>query len=164
MFAKMIGTKTLTITVAILAGIVAGSFGFGTVFANNFSTYTLSNQSTTPTPVYPTNDNGQTYGSARDATSLATEPDLIRARGQDGTEGYVRSTDLHGIMPKTPEEALALQSNRKPGSFEEIPLYDVDGKTVIGSFKIQNTQGINKPVEAITEQDLKKARGESTTE
>ncbi len=91
--------------------------------------------------VYPTNENGQTYGSAADANSLTshgtpgTEPDLIRAVGVDGTSGYVLKKDLDGELPKKPEEALAIQRSRPPGG-RDIPLYDVDGETVIGVFHI----------------------------
>lgn len=84
---------------------------------------------------YPKNKNGQTYGSAADATSPETEPELIRAIGVDGTLGYVLKKDLDGELPKTPEEALAIQKSRPPGG-RDIPLYDVDGETVIGVFHI----------------------------
>lgn len=94
------------------------------------------NQSSVQVPSFPKNENGQTYGSAADATSPYTEPDLIKAYGVDGTIGYVMKKDLDGEMPKTPEEALAKQRNA-PAS-RTIPLYDVDGKTVIGEFKISN--------------------------
>lgn len=97
---------------------------------------TVRNQS--QAPLYPTNKYGQTYGSSSLATSPDTEPDLIRARGEDGTIGYVRSEDLHGEMPKTPEEALELM--RKTPSVRIIPLYAVDGRTVIGTFHITNAR------------------------
>lgn len=70
------------------------------------------NQITTKAPNYPKNENGQTYGSAADATSPKTEPDLIRAVGVDETVGYVLKKDLDGELPKTPEEALAIQKSR----------------------------------------------------
>lgn len=84
---------------------------------------------------YPKNKNGQTYGSAADATSYETGPDLISATGVDGTTGYLLKKDIDGEQPKTPEEALAIQNSRPPGGYD-IPLYDVDGKTVIGVFHI----------------------------
>jgi hypothetical protein len=87
--------------------------------------------------IYQKNEKGQTYGSGLDAVSTDTEPDLISAYGVDGTLGYVLSKDLRGLrgdLPKTPEEAVAKQRNA-PAS-RTIPLYDVDGKTVIGEFKI----------------------------
>jgi len=69
------------------------------------------NPSITKAPNYPKNEKGQTYGSAGDAISSETEPDLISAVGIDGTMGYVLKKDLEGEMPKTPEEALAIQNN-----------------------------------------------------
>ncbi|MFC7677372.1 hypothetical protein [Paenibacillus sp. GCM10028914] len=84
---------------------------------------------------YPKNKNGQTFGSSADATSPETEPELISATGVDGTAGYVLKKDLDGELPKTPEEAIAIQNSRSPDG-RDIPLYDVDGETVIGVFHI----------------------------
>lgn len=84
---------------------------------------------------YPKNENGQTYGSEADATSPETGPELIRAYGENGIEGYLMKQDLYGEQPKTPEEALAIQNSRSPGG-RDIPLYDVDGETVIGVFHL----------------------------
>ena len=84
---------------------------------------------------YPKNKNGQTYGSSADASSPETEPELISAAGVDGTAGYVLKKDLDGERPKSPEEAIAIQNSRSPDG-RDIPLYDVDGETVIGVFHI----------------------------
>lgn len=83
---------------------------------------------------YPTNENGQTYGPNMGDLILSElgESDLILAKGENGTIGYVKQEDLHGPQPKTPEEAVKLNTT-KP---REIPLYDDDGKTVIGKFWI----------------------------
>lgn len=87
------------------------------------------------TSLYPKNKNGQTYGSSVYATSLETEPDLILATGVDGTEGYLLKKDMEGELPKTPEEAIAMQNSRSPEG-RDIPLYDKDGETVIGVFRV----------------------------
>ena len=50
--------------------------------------------------------------------------------------------DLDGKLPKTPAEAIAQQKSA-PES-RTIPLYDVDGKTVIGKFKIGKGHAIEK--------------------
>ncbi|MEC0231982.1 hypothetical protein [Paenibacillus alba] len=84
---------------------------------------------------YPKNKNGQTYDSSADATSPETEPELIRAIGVDGIAGYVLKKDLDGELPKSPEEAIAIQNSRSPDG-RDIPLYDVDGETVIGVFHV----------------------------
>lgn len=94
-----------------------------------------TNQSHTNPLNYPENKNGQTYGSAADATYSGTEPELISAMGVDGTKGYVLKKDIDGEQPKSPEEAIAIQNSRSPGG-RDIPLYDVDGETVIGVFHV----------------------------
>lgn len=83
-----------------------------------------------------TNKNGLTYGSSL-FTSEEDSPDLIEAYGIDGTFGYVLATDLNEELPKSPEEALARQNLRRNAGTERlIPLYDVEGDTVIGQFRI----------------------------
>lgn len=84
---------------------------------------------------YPVNENGQTYGSEADATSPETRPELISALTEDGIEGYVLKKDLDGELPKTPEEAIAIQNSRSPGG-RDIPLYEFDGETIIGVFHV----------------------------
>lgn len=82
---------------------------------------------------YPTNDNGLTYGpNMGDMTIILGEPDLILAKGENGTIGYAKKVDLDGPQPKTPEEAVKLNDMYR----REIPLYDVDGETIIGKFII----------------------------
>ena len=85
-----------------------------------------------PAPAFPRNASGQTYGSDLYATSLATEPDLVLAQCVGGSTGYVRAVDLNGKMPKTPQEAVAMDS-LGPRS---IPCYASNGKTIIGTFII----------------------------
>lgn len=42
---------------------------------------------------------------------------------------------MDGEQPKTPEEAIAIQNSRSPDG-RDIPLYEKDGKTVIGVFHV----------------------------
>lgn len=98
------------------------------------------NQGLPAAPVFPRNESGQTYGSDLGATSWDTVPDLIKAIGVDGTEGYLRREDVYEAPPKTPDEALARQRSRM-GTVRQIPLYAVDGKTIIGVFNIGAIQG-----------------------
>jgi hypothetical protein len=86
-------------------------------------------------PDYKFNKNGQTYGSSMLASTKGYEPDLISAIGEDGTEGYVYAIDLNGTIPKTPEEAIKLTAQRADSRM--ISLYKNDGKTIIGTFKIE---------------------------
>lgn len=120
------GNRKFFIGIVCVIGVVTGAM--------------VLNSPTAKTPInpnFPKNQNGQTYGSASDATSPESEPDLIKAIGLDGTEGYVLKTDFDGKKPRNPIEALEQQRNA-PES-RTIPLYDVDGKTVIGQFKIGGT-------------------------
>lgn len=57
---------------------------------------------------YPVNESGLSYGSAAQAVSVETEPDLILAEGTNGKVGYVYSKDLNGETPKSPEEAVQM--------------------------------------------------------
>lgn len=97
---------------------------------------------------YEKNANGETYGYAIQSETIGYEPDLIAATGTNGEDGYVRGTDLDGPVPSSPEEAIAMQSPN--GRY--IPLYESDGKTVIGEFYI------SPPAT-----DLPMTRGTSTT-
>lgn len=81
---------------------------------------------------FKVNVNGMTYGSGLDATSPETEPVLLEAIGTKGELGYVYSADLVLPGPSTPEEALARQEVGTPS--RTIPLFAVDGTTIIGSF------------------------------
>jgi len=139
---KQLGVRTLIISDALIAVIIAGSVGLGHAIANN-----LFNQSQAPAPVYPIDESGQTYGSSADAISRETEPDLICALGVDGIYGYVRSVDLNEEMPKTPQEALDQMAKNAAIGARQIPLYAVDGKTVIGVFNIHNTQPTDISIE-----------------
>lgn len=127
MLKRLIASRKAIIIVAII-GLALGTLGAGQVIASNLDNRGMK------APVFPINQNGQTYGSGVNCT-IETEPDLIQAIGVNGTEGYVRSIDLNEQTPKTPEEAIAMQ-NKFPADGKIIPLYAVDGKTVIGEFKI----------------------------
>ena len=68
--------------------------------------------------------------------SQSESPSLIKARGTDGTIGYVREADLEGEIPSSPEEALMQESTNR-----SIPLYDKDGSTIIGEFLVTFEEG-----------------------
>jgi len=76
------------------------------------------------------NENGQIYGID------ALEADLISATSVEGIDGYVYREDLYNYEPdfKTPEEAIEWQESHTGG--RTIPVYESDGITVIGTFKI----------------------------
>lgn len=127
MFKPNIG-RTALLSTALVVGLIAGTVGF-----NHAKADTLSDQN--KAPVYKKNAGGQTYGSALYAPSPELEPDLIQAEDENGTVGYVLKTELDGPIPKTLEEATELM--RKTPKVRKINLYASDGKTVIGTFKIE---------------------------
>jgi hypothetical protein len=53
-----------------------------------------------------------------------------------GKDGYVYAADLDGPTPTSPADALAQQEARhdKPRT---IPVYEADGQTRIGVFRVQ---------------------------
>ena len=94
---------------------------------------------------YPVNENGQTYGSSADAYRNLPEgissnsvidylPDLVLVANDEGTEGYVLKTDYLPTMPNNPEEAQSLAESATDQS-NEVPMYDSDGETVLGTWK-----------------------------
>jgi hypothetical protein len=105
--------------------------------------------------LYQKNKNGLTYGTLEAVAKnpLAETPDLIACEGIDGTIGYCYRADLDGDQPSNPEEAIkymeelnkqiAIAIKNGEVFLRYIPLYDSDGKTVIGKF------GISIPYESI---------------
>jgi hypothetical protein len=85
--------------------------------------------------IWPTNEQGQTYGSAGLAKSPDDEPDLM-AVASDGKKGYCYKTDL----ARPPLEALEGESahdlNSAGARGYAIPKYQSDGTTQIGVFQI----------------------------
>ncbi|QQE73750.1 peptidase M56 BlaR1 [Brevibacillus composti] len=120
--------KLIVVGSVLGIGITLGILSVGTTLANRQDQDQIN---------FPVNENGQTYGSSLYASSPSKEPDLIKAIGVDGTVGYVKSTDLNESLPKTPTQALDHQRNKKKGH-RTIPLYDVNGKKVIGTFHVEN--------------------------
>ena len=89
------------------------------------------------------NENGQTYGSNLATTEYGNEPNLILVETDDGKTGYVYKDDFYDTknQPNNPEEVVAymemVEKNiKKNGYYKAIPVYEEDGKTEIGSFKI----------------------------
>lgn len=135
---KPIGVQTIISCVTLVTGMIIGTLTFSPAIADS-----LSGANNVPAPVYEKNKNGQTYGSSAFANTPDQEPDLISAIGVDGTEGYILATDFNGDQPKSPAEAV--EHNKKLKPERKIPLYAVDGKTVIGEFKIKNDKLIDTP-------------------
>lgn len=78
---------------------------------------------------YSVNENGETYGNNLQAMELGYLSDLLLAEGENGVMGYIRASDLDDAVMR-PEEAV----NSSADSY--IPLYESDGVTIIGRFRI----------------------------
>jgi hypothetical protein len=85
-----------------------------------------------PPVAWPRNKNGLTYGSEMQAATTDQLPDLILAIATNGKEGYVRRLDLYRRGPALPAQASAHNAT----SVRSIPVYAVDGTTVIGTYEI----------------------------
>ncbi len=88
---------------------------------------------------FETNDNGETYGTYIDkGDGEWQEPDLMAVVGLNDVEGYVRKVDLYDEknQPNNPEEAIAYMKKREKEGPRIIPVYEKDGKTVIGEYRI----------------------------
>ncbi len=112
--------------------IVTASAFYVTEFASDGSHHNKTDASEEAQSLYPVNKAGETYGKPVDPLH---PPDLLLAQGTDGTIGYVRSSELIGEDPATPEEAVKRQLTLNPDG-RAISLYEHDGKTVIGEFKV----------------------------
>lgn len=107
--------------------------------------------------LYQRNKDGLTYGTLEAVAKnpSAETPDLIACEGIDGTIGYCYKTDLDGDQPSNPEEAIkymeelkeqvSIAVKNRESFLRYIPLYDSDGKAVIGKF------GISIPYDMIPE-------------
>lgn len=88
---------------------------------------------------YPVNENGQTYGVMDEYGT----PDLIAAENDEGVSGFIKYEDMldEGDFVQTPEEAMEYCKKRdalraQGITYREIPMYESDGETVVGTFKI----------------------------
>jgi hypothetical protein len=116
------------IPAAMLAAGIASGVSVSGAFANEGA-------APPPDANYRTNESGETYGSAADAPTPEQEPDLIEAYATNGRVGFVRREDLTDPLPTSLEEAR--QISARPPQSRAIPVYEVDGKTVIGQFVIE---------------------------
>ena len=88
---------------------------------------------------FKTNNNGDTYGTFIEyANGSSEEPDLIEVVGENNINGYVKKSDLYDTInqPNNPEEAIAYMKKREQNGPRKIPIYEKDGKTKIGEYKM----------------------------
>ena len=128
-------------------GIAAAIVGFGTVGGGvAIATGALTNgdqvaieqlpsaSKSGAATAWPTNTNGQTYGSLLQSTSSATDPDLVQVIATNGQTGYVYSSHLNPAGPSSPAAALAQQAASSGAQY--IPVYAQNGTTIIGQFEV----------------------------
>jgi hypothetical protein len=84
-----------------------------------------------------TNANGQTYGSLG---SHPFPPDLVRVHAINHLVGYVYSIAL--------ERAKATSDSTTPSNVVLLPVYESDGKTKIGVFKVSNKNSLDQRSDA----------------
>lgn len=116
---------------ASIIGMGVGASAFGSSGASQIGTDVPATPGTPePRPRiggWPNDVNGDGLISDTGAERI---PELIKAAGDNGVEGYVRYDDLEGgPQPSNPAEAVAMS-----GQTRVIPLYAADGVTVIGTF------------------------------
>jgi len=72
--------------------------------------------------------------------NLYNEKGMVKAQGVNNVIGYVKEADLYDEenQPKTLEEAetFLMQRAKSNEQYRMIPLYDTDGETVIGEYRI----------------------------
>lgn len=135
---QMVSIKTAVLSAGVVLGIVA-AFIAGTALSTTGAT---AEEPADRTVVdHSVNEDGESFGSLAKVESPAEEPDLIRVIATNGKEGYVQRSQLHdvdGSNVANPEEAIKYMKeweNHPEGI--SIPVYESDGKTVIGEFIVQ---------------------------
>jgi len=143
-----LSAKTILVASAAVLGTVVGGAAVAVAAPTIFAPAGVaSSPDGTPAPVtapnYASNDAGQTYGSALDATSPDNEPDLIMVDASNGKTGYAKKTDLaaaEGTGFTSIDEAVKWSEGE--GQKDHIvPVYLSDGKTQIGEFTVYGSKG-----------------------
>lgn len=124
----------VVLVVALGAGIVGGSAVAGSVTSG---AQRLPSAGELPAPRYAVNAKGLTYGADIDAPNPAQGPALVRVYATNGKIGYVYSKDLNAEPAFTsPAEAAKWSADMQAAGPRSIPVYDSEGVTRIGDFKI----------------------------
>ena len=152
----LLTTYMIAVALVILAMIGVGLFNSRNVTASGSETPLSRNiymeiaadmKTAEPAPHFGRNIYGETFGSSyglpTNPDGTVIFPDLQEAIGIDGTIGYIRTSDLNEGLPATPEEAVEytkklFEAIENGVTGRIIPLYDVDGRTVTGEFKISH--------------------------
>lgn len=100
-----------------------------------------------PSPSFPTNANGQTYGNFPEPGPDGAMPELVAVQMPDGSVGYIYADKLirlQGGHVSSPDEALewnetvkdmATETNGEGVTYIPITAYESDGVTEIGTWE-----------------------------
>ncbi|MBD5082456.1 MAG: hypothetical protein HDT44_11940 [Ruminococcaceae bacterium] len=137
------------VSVAVIGGVLISSAGATIDTTADSKSDNYAAEETNKKLVYSVNANGQTYhDGAVDVPSMDDLPDLIGVVATNGKEGYVYKEDMYDYMPSCPEEAVKYMEVLKEFNdqgiyFQIIPVYAVDGETVIGEFEMFMDVGLS---------------------
>lgn len=93
---------------------------------------------TDPTP----NPNAKIFGTVFDAITSpdnplkVDEPDFIYVKATNGKYGYAKKEEMYACGPSSPDDTNWKERIFGSKDFYEIDVYDSDGVTVIGKFRI----------------------------
>jgi hypothetical protein len=112
---------------------------------NGYTTYTCnaspnlqrSLASIISTEEYKVNEEGLTYGSDYYAKTIDESPELICVLGLNGIKGYVYAEELYNSTNSLEEVLEYVGSEHQDYT---IPVYDVDGETLVDYFEISATK------------------------
>lgn len=114
--------------------------GYGISIINSKSSSSMPSKTIdTIRGYFKTNQSGETYGTYIDkGNGESEEPDLMAVIGLNNVEGYVKKADLYdeANQPNNPKEAIAYMKKREQEGPRIIPVYEEDGKTVIGEYRL----------------------------
>jgi hypothetical protein len=125
----------------LVVAVAAGSAVVGVVVGRSMAPTEADHVPVAEAPIntgapiaFDVNESGQTFGDYGIGLRGDPEanPELIRVVGLDGVEGYAYTTEVFGVPATSLEEAQSMTEE----SLEEkkLPVYDQDGKTVIGVY------------------------------
>lgn len=125
-----VAPKTIALIVAGVV-VVGGGFIVAPMIGDSFVASAGSTAAVAGEPVeFPVNEAGETYGSPIDGQV----PDLMLTRAEGGKIGYVRVTELDLARN-------ARKSSTNPNAVFDIPIYESDGVTTIGIFRVLDDTG-----------------------
>lgn len=138
---KSNGSSTSTLTNTTGNSFSKGTFYTkGTTKVYNGNGYTTQSANQSPNVVVNNLGTRISKEELKERMDLYEIKNMLPAVGIDNISGYISMDDLYDEpnFPETPEEAITYQKIRAKASYRMIPLYDNDGKTIIGEYRIDS--------------------------